>query len=324
MSDVRLAKPPPAVIGFDETQSTAVALEESPAATTPSGGIKKQATETIAAKAGALVNEIDFPGFVSQLVNGTFDAIVDAAIRQMESYSDLVAAVAKPLETFTEENVSKNQARDWLAQKYAGDVSVILPSDSQTEPMLTPKESGQSPDWLADFDLAGEELTSETLEQRVLPKVRQRVGEERQQLLATMVLLGLNRVAVRDGSVTAKVMFRANAQDVAKVGYAVGSDPQQELTQKWGQRGSRIHNTSNTMVSTLSVNAQNESNVRADLYGEVKLNFVSETLPLDQLTDAASIALIQARTPAINPRVATSVSPATSNAGLPTPSQNRE
>jgi hypothetical protein len=40
--------------------------------------------------------------------------MVDASIRQMESFADLVAAVAKPIEQFTEENVTPNQARDWL------------------------------------------------------------------------------------------------------------------------------------------------------------------------------------------------------------------
>ncbi|WP_196137476.1 hypothetical protein [Aliikangiella sp. G2MR2-5] len=263
--------------------------------------VKKQATDTIAAKAGAMVNELDFPGFVSSLVNGTFDAVVDASIRQLESYSDLVAAISKSVDQFTAENVTDNQARDWLAQKYTGDVSLVLPSTPGSgQPQLFPKSDGLSPDWLADFDMQGEELTSEILERELLPRVRNKVGAERQQLLASMVMLGINRIAVKDGSITAKVMFRANAQDTAKVDYATGSDPQQALTQDWGQRGSRTYNQASTMVSTLAVNAQNESSVRADLFGEVKLNFVSEALPIDQLTGAETIALIQGLTPAIS------------------------
>ena len=35
----------------------------------------------------------------------------------------------------------------------------------------------------------------------------------------------------------------------------------------------------------------------ADLFGEVKLNFVSETLPLDKLADAAKVALVQRNSP---------------------------
>src|SRR6185369_8010640 len=50
------------------------------------------ATETIGRRAGALSDELDFPEFVASLVHGTFDAIVDSSIRQMESFADLVSA----------------------------------------------------------------------------------------------------------------------------------------------------------------------------------------------------------------------------------------
>lgn len=272
----------------DETASAAPA--------TPATSSKPPATETIARRAGAMVNEIDFPGFVSQLVHGTFDAIVDASIRQMESYSSLVSAVAKTVDQFTEENVTYNQARDWVASRYPGEVVVKLPDGGDTEPKLVPRSEDVSPIWLADYGLEGQTLSTELLEQQVLPQVRNKVGAERQQLLATMVLLGLNRVAVRDGSISAKVMFRAAARDAASVQYATSSDPQGVAG--WGERGSLSQTAqSTTMVSTLAVNAQNESTVRADLFGEVKLNFVSETLPLDRLADAAKIALVQQHSP---------------------------
>lgn len=275
--------------------------------TTPGTSSKPPATETIARRAGAMVNEIDFPGFVSQLVHGTFDAIVDASIRQMESYSSLVSAVAKTVDQFTEENVTFNQARDWLVSRYPGEVAIKLPDAAGAEPQLAPRAEELSPVWLVDYGLDGQELTTELLEQQILPQVRNKVGAERQQLLATMVLLGLNRVAVRDGSISAKVMFRAAARDSAAVQYATSSDPQSVAT--WGERGSLSQTAqSTTMVSTLAVNAQNESTVRADLFGEVKLNFVSETLPLDRLADAAKIALVQQHSPTM--RAASPAAPA--------------
>ena len=256
-----------------------------------------------------MVNEIDFPGFVSQLVHGTFDAIVDASIRQMESYSSLVSAVAKTVDQFTEENVTFNQARDWLVSRYPGEVAIKLPDTAGAEPQLAPRAEELSPVWLVDYGLDGQELTTELLEQQILPQVRNKVGAERQQLLATMVMLGLNRVAVRDGSISAKVMFRAAARDAAAVQYATSSDPQSVAT--WGERGSLSQTAqSTTMVSTLAVNAQNESTVRADLFGEVKLNFVSETLPLDRLADAAKIALVQQHSPTM--RAASPAAPAPS------------
>jgi hypothetical protein len=46
-------------------------------------------------------------------------------------------------------------------------------------------------------------------------------------------------------------------------------------------------------VQTVNVNAQSSTELRADLFGEVKLNFVSETLPLDKLADPVKRGLIQ-------------------------------
>ena len=287
-----------------------------PAAVTPAPAPKPPATESLAQRTGALVNEIDFPGFVAGLVHGTFDAIVDASIRQMESYSSLVNAVAKTVDQFTEENVTPNQARDWLAQRYPGEVRVVPPTADEPQPQLAPVAEGLTPQWLADYGAEGEELTTELLEQRVLPQVRTKVGGDRQQLLATMVMLGMNRVAVKDGSISAKVMFRAQANDAAKVGYAAGTDP--KSVADWGERGALSYsNASSTMVSTLGVNAQSDTSLRADLFGEVRLNFVSETLPLDKLADSAKIALVQ-RNSAVN-RHAAAPAPAAAAAPSPAP-----
>lgn len=313
-SPPKLPAAPAAITGYAEPLAAQAEGNAPVAAPAP----KPPATETLARRTGALVSEVDFPGFVAQLVHGTFDAIVDASIRQMESYSSLVSAVAKTVDQFTEENVSLNQARDWLASRYPGDVRLELPQAQGEQPQLKPGAEGLSPAWLSDYGLQGEELSTELLEQQVLPKVRTHVGGERQQLLATMVLLGMNRVVVRDGSISAKVMFRANAQDVAKVGYATGSDP--DAVGKWGERGAMTYGGASTMVSTMAVNAQSDTNLRADLFGEVKLNFVSETLPLERLADAAKVALVQRNSPVSS--VSRAGAPAVSASTPATPAPN--
>ena len=297
-------------------QGQARALAEAGETTSASKPPKPQATETIAARAGAMVDEIDFPGFVAGLVHGTFDAIVDASIRQMESYSALVAAVAKTVDQFTAENVTPNQARDWLATRYPGDVRLLLPDGDQvTTPQLTPRADDLTPAWLGEFGLDGQTLSTELLEDQVVPQVRNHIGAERHQLLTSMVLLGLNRVAVKDGSISAKVMFRAAARDAAGVQYATGSDP--NAVDKWGQRGAQTYGgQTSTMVSTLAVNAQNESSVRADLFGEVKLNFVSETLPLDKMVEPVRMAILQRNAPGLR---VPSAQPAAAPAAAPAP-----
>ena len=54
----------------------------------------------------AMLGAIDFPTFVASLVQGTFQAIVDASIQQMEAYSNLLAETAKTVDNFMEDYVS--------------------------------------------------------------------------------------------------------------------------------------------------------------------------------------------------------------------------
>jgi hypothetical protein len=83
-------------------------------------GPRVAATESLARRAGALSDEINFPAFVAGLVHGTFDAIVDATIRQMEAFADLVSAVAKDVDSFTRDNVTLNQSLDSVGIRRRG------------------------------------------------------------------------------------------------------------------------------------------------------------------------------------------------------------
>ena len=258
---------------------------------------RQAATETLAGRAGALSDEIAFPAFVSGLVHGTFDAMVDASIRQMETYADLVSTVARGLDDFTRDNVSRGQVIDWLSERYPKDLVRDVPLDGSGEPRLRPRvvasedsEDEAAPAWLADYGLEGEPLTEETIEQDLIPAARKHVGEHRLKSLATMVLLGLNRIVVKDGTISARVRFRAAARDTAKVAYASGQDPG---TPGWGERGSMAYTPPSTMVSTVGVNVQADSDLKVELFGEVKVNFASETLPLDRFADAAQMALLE-------------------------------
>ncbi|MHB8789220.1 MAG: hypothetical protein ACYDBT_05005 [Desulfobulbaceae bacterium] len=275
---------------------------EAPVEQEPGGAIggqrREAATESIGRRAGALSDELDFPEFVASLVHGTFDAIVDSSIRQMESFADLVAAVAKPLDQFTQENVTPNQARDWLVEQYPKELAMIRGDGAfQVVPRATAGDGldeGEppSPDWLADFGLQGEPLTPELIEDELLPKARERVARNRLQTLATMVLLGMNRVVVRDGTIAARLRFRAAAADHARVDYAVSDDPGSGGNE-WGERGSRSYAAPTTKVSTVGVNVQADSELKAELFGEVKINFASETVPLERFVDEAKRTLLE-------------------------------
>jgi hypothetical protein len=274
--------------------------DELTAPTTSSSGSSTKAppaTETIGRRAGSLSDELNFPDFVASLIHGTWDAMVDSSIRQMDSYADLVAAISKPLAQFREENVTANQARDWLVAQYPADIALSLSDGSAS---LAPRGgtdefgSGPSPAWLADFGLEGQPLTPELLEEQLIPMARDRMASDRMQTLATLVMLGMNRIVVKDGSITARVRLRASASDKTSVDYAVGDDPNNASPAgSWSTRGSTSYAAPVTKVATVGVNAQTDSQLNAELFGEVKINFASETIPLDRFVDDARRTLLE-------------------------------
>ncbi|RDD61008.1 hypothetical protein [Ferruginivarius sediminum] len=261
-----------------------------------------RAVDRLAGAAGAVSDELDFANFVASLVHGTFDAIVDASIRQMEAFAELVSVVAKDIDSFTRENVTPNQVRDWLVDRFPADLSLELPSGAQGRPRLRVQPGGggeeedtfafRSPAWLDDFGLSGEELTDELVESRLIPAARRVVAENRMRDLATMVLMGLNRVRVDSGLISARIRIRAAAADTTSVDYASSQDTTGS-NQRWGRRGSNTYEQPKALVSTVGVNVQAESQLQAELFGEVRINFSSETVPLERFADAAAIQLLE-------------------------------
>jgi hypothetical protein len=266
----------------------------------------KPATETLAARAGALSDELNFPDFVAGLVHGTFDAIVDASIRQMETFADLVSAVAKGADQFTSDNITANQARDYLAAQHPRELMLDLSGSPRL--IVRPngdEELGAAPAWLNDYGLDGRTLDDDMVEAELVPLAQRKLGENRLQMLATMVLLGMNRVVVRDGTIAAKLKFRAAATDKTTVDYAQSQDTGSPGGSGWGDRGARTYQRHATMVSTVGVNAQQDTVLDASLYGEVRINFASETLPLERFADSARLALLQRNARAVGTQPAT-------------------
>ena len=73
--------------------------------------------------------------------------------------------------------------------------------------------AGPSPDWLADFGLDGPAADRRADRGAAAAGGARRMARDRMQTLATMVMLGMNRIVVKDGSITARLRFRAAAAD---------------------------------------------------------------------------------------------------------------
>jgi len=252
----------------------------------------------------ATLNAINFPEFVASLIKGTFQAIVDASIQQMEAYADLLKNVATTVDRFMGDNVSEGVARDYLADQYDG---FLIRDTAGGKPKLRVNPQRQAGDEMPSFfkDLGFEspdQIDDEALEQVAVPAARRSLAERRQQTLATMVLMGINRIVVDEGDIKAKLQFHIDASETTNLRF----DQQKTTVGNIARGGSSPFTANGIMVNTTSLNAQSDVNVRTDLTGEVRVKFRSEVFPLERFADSAAIQLINqnARVPQPAPAAA--------------------
>jgi hypothetical protein len=163
------------------------------------------------------------------------------------------------------------------------------------------------------------DIDEDVIEEKLVPAARKTLAERRQQTLATMVLMGINRIVVDEGEILAKLVFHIDAAESMSMRF------DQTKNTKGGMMGassSARFGGEGIMVNTASLNAQSDINVRADLTGQVKVKFRSETFPLERFADSPAIQLINenAKVPqpqAVLPQPA-SAAPA---AAAPTPAE---
>jgi hypothetical protein len=164
------------------------------------------------------VAAINFPAFVGGLIDGVFNSIVTTSIKQMEAYSEMVKNVSKSVDQYMKDNVTEGHARDYLADKYPDHLEY---DNSADKPVLKAKEGaddGNMPDFFADLGLKSKvsSLDDDTVEQQLVPAARRRIAMDRQQLLATMVMMGVNRLVVTNGTIEASCFFELDTTDTRK------------------------------------------------------------------------------------------------------------
>ncbi len=249
-----------------------------------------------------LVHEVDFPEFVSGLVKGVFNAVVDASIQQMKAYADMLAAVAKSVDQFADENISEDQARTHLASQ---NPNVLQIDDTGGGPRLRVKDGDADLSGLSTrYKMPSLDVADEASEAALVNAAKLELAQQRQQLLSTMVLMGINRIVITNGRINAKVVFDVHATDQAeRKAHAAMSDASESsaaavagVAAPWGAAGgysSTSHRT--TVRSSVNDSSESKAEMSAKLSGDVLLAFKSETLPLERMLDPGGIQLLTSK-----------------------------
>ncbi len=268
-----------------------------PTAPDPGSAAAQAANPDVVRRAGDearnTLESLAFPEFVASLIQGTFQAIVDSSIQQMEAYSQLLASVSKTVDQFMDEHITDDMARDHLADNYGQVFQKEVTPQGPKLGVAPPPPSGGTPplpSFLQDLGFTdAQDIDEPALQEAVVPQVRRTLAETRHQSLATMVMMGMNRIVVETGEINAKLIFNVDASETSKVTFDDNKPTNWTLA---GTAGRNSFGASGLVVTTTNLNTQSDISIRAELTGEVRIKFKSDYFPMERFADSQAIQLI--------------------------------
>lgn len=276
------------------------------------GGLARKAGQAMAQN----IKDVDFPKFVSGLIEGVFTSIVNSSIKQMHEFGKYLQMVAMTVKDFASENVPMNEARDNLAAKYPQ----ALQTQGQGPNKRLQKRPGVDDEKMPNFkDLFGlddADPDDEDSELEIVQAHQLTMARQRQQMLATMVLMGINRIVVTDGEIKASVEFNVTSHEAAsreltgttedvqrhvdsqsESAYEYGYDRSFWGTEGSGSGSNRNRSATNVRVASATSGLSEKSDAymdsKAKLTGFVHVKFKSETFPLEKMASQVEFDAVQ-------------------------------
>lgn len=257
--------------------------------------VKTTAVSQVARVTHDTLKAVAFPAFVADLIRGTFNAITQANSQQFEQFGSLLGNVQKTVDDFMDDNISDDQARDWLQQTYPDHIEV---RSGKAGPKSGADEK-TPPNFRSSLHLDDDvTLDGDSIEDTLVPAARRRLAENRLQMLSMMVLMGVNRIVITGGKIRATMGFHIDATDRLHQEHATDMDFRVAAAGSFGFGPWSVSaSTSFAYVSSTRANSDDEIHVDTDLTGEVELHFKSDYFPVERFLRNDGIAKVQSNTP---------------------------
>lgn len=244
---------------------------------------------------------IDFPGFVTSLITGVFQAMTTSTIQQLEAYANLLASIDTSASAFAASGITPGRAATWAAGRFPQ--LVITPGD---EPTLALGDDADMPEpaaLRAALDATDDEVSEideDDLEGTLLPLVARKLARDRQSMLATMVLMGMNRIVVDDGRIHASMELQVDARSTAEQLQSERFDTRVS-TAASGSFGMGMWGASASLQATVGYIRSDEQFTREDialragLRSSVDIGFHTEPLDLNRMASPNRVGRIRDR-----------------------------
>jgi hypothetical protein len=240
-----------------------------------------------------LVDSVDFPAFVSDLLKSVFDANMNVIKKQTDTYIKLMKEATKSVSDFVK-NVKDDETFAYLAENKSDQFNILMEDDPDggSKLSLTSPEGEK-------VDMEDNEVKAKIMEAKIA------MAKEHRAALREVLLMGVTRLVVEKGEVEAGVEFRITANrnstksrkntniNTVNAQYSY-SPPLGGLF--GGPSGSVSVNNTNINVSTAKKTADDE--LFAQLKGKVKIQFKTDYFKMDNFLQMYGDGGVQALQPA--------------------------
>ncbi len=224
-----------------------------------------------------LVQSVDFPKFVSDLMRGVFDANLDVMNKQTKSYIALMKEATKSTSDFIKKVkdddafgkvIEKNQDKYNITKE-----STTNPDGTKSDKMVLTNANNEK------VDMENADVRKHLLEAKI------EMAREHRAALREILLMGVTRLVVDKGLIEAEVEFSVTAN---RKSVSHHDDMNQNVTTAefgfdgfMGMGATSSFNTTNTNIQVNTSDKTATSNLAAKLKGKVSIQFKTDYFKLD-------------------------------------------
>lgn len=234
-----------------------------------------------------LVDSVDFPAFVRDLLKSVFDANISVMKAQTDDYIRLMKEATSGLAKFIKQ-IDDTTTFAYLAENKSDEFNISMEDDGEGgEKMSLTNPKGDA------VDIGDNEVKAKIMDAKI------KMAQEHRAALREMVLMGLTRLVVEKGEIEAEVNFEfKGVRSGDKHDNAANKTTESSGSSKRANVGlfgfggfgfgGGIGNSNSkrtTKFSVSSANSKTEDELKAKLRGFVKIQFKTDYFKLDNFAE---------------------------------------
>lgn len=217
-----------------------------------------------------LVDSVDFPKFVADLLKAVFDANLTVMKQQTDAYIKLMKEATKSTAEFIKQ-IGDDESFAALAEAKSDQYNIMMedqPDGSNKLALTDPKGEKLNPD--------------DAVVKKAIMETKINMAKEHRAALREVILMGVTRLVVDKGEIEAGVEFSVTANRESKAHHDDKNTNINTVSAKYGGIGwgAKISNT-NINVQVNSSDKKATSDMGAKLKGLVKIVFKTDYFKLD-------------------------------------------